>query len=168
MHPVVTEYQLPQLHCPSCGTVTRAALPLGVPTGAFGPRVQAIVALYTGAYHLSKRTVQSVMEDLCGLPVSLGILTHLEHVTVQALATPVAEAQTYVQTQPVAHVTVARWLKAGQTCSVAKTEGVCREVLKVYDALWTFACGRRRAYKQCDGIFGLLTNAGTLARQLGG
>jgi len=33
---------------------------------------------------------------------------------------------------------VARWLKAGQTCGVAKTEGVCREVRKVYDALWTF------------------------------
>ena len=33
---------------------------------------------------------------------------------------------------------VARLLKAGQTCGVAKTEGVCREVLTVYDALWTF------------------------------
>jgi transposase len=33
---------------------------------------------------------------------------------------------------------VARLLKAGQTCGVAKTEGMCREVLKVYDALWTF------------------------------
>ena len=33
---------------------------------------------------------------------------------------------------------VARLLKAGQTCGVAKTEGCCREVLKVYDALWTF------------------------------
>jgi transposase len=33
---------------------------------------------------------------------------------------------------------VARLLKAGQTCGVAKTEGVCREIHKVYDALWTF------------------------------
>lgn len=33
---------------------------------------------------------------------------------------------------------VARLLKAGQTCGVGKTEGVCREVLKVYEALWTF------------------------------
>jgi transposase len=33
---------------------------------------------------------------------------------------------------------VARLLKAGQTCGVAKTEGVWREVLKVYDSLWTF------------------------------
>ena len=33
---------------------------------------------------------------------------------------------------------VARLLKAGQTVWVPKTEGVCREVLKVYEALWTF------------------------------
>jgi transposase len=33
---------------------------------------------------------------------------------------------------------VARLLRAGQTCGMGKTEGVCREVLKVYDALWTF------------------------------
>lgn len=32
---------------------------------------------------------------------------------------------------------VARLLKAGQTCGVAKTEGVCREVLQLSDALWT-------------------------------
>jgi transposase len=33
---------------------------------------------------------------------------------------------------------VARWLKAGQTCGVAKTEGVWREVRKGDEALWTF------------------------------
>jgi len=33
---------------------------------------------------------------------------------------------------------VARLLNAGQTCGVPKTEGVCRAILKVYDALWTF------------------------------
>ena len=32
---------------------------------------------------------------------------------------------------------VARLLKAGQTCGSAEAEGVCREVLEVYDALWT-------------------------------
>src|SRR5262249_60153322 len=29
-------------------------------------------------------------------------------------------------------------VKAGRTGGVAKTEGVCREVIKVYDARWTF------------------------------
>jgi transposase len=261
--PVVTEYQLHRVVCPACGAPTRAPLPAGVPPGGFGPRVQAIVALCTGAYHLSKRTTQAVMEDLCGLPMSLGTIANLEHATTQALAAPVAEAQTYVRTQPVAHLDetgwregrtrawvwvavtawvtvfvvrlsrgaqvaqellgerfcgilvtdrwsaytwyptrwrqvcwahllrdfeamierggrsqeigaglrtqacqmfhwwhqvrdgtlthaqfrglmrplrrhVARLLKVGQACGVAKTEGVCREVLKVYDALWTF------------------------------
>ena len=46
-------------------------------------------------------------------------------------------AQFRVAMRPIRRA-VARWLKAGQTCGVAKTEGVCREVLKVYDALWTF------------------------------
>lgn len=261
--PVVTEYQLHALVCPTCGATTRADLPMGVPAGGFGPRVQATVALCTGAYRLSKRTTQEVMADLFGLPMSLGTIPRLEQATVQALAAPVAEAQTFVRTQPIAHLDetgwregrvrawmwvavtawgtvfvvrlsrgakvaeallgerfcgilvtdrwsaytwyptrwrqvcwahllrdfaamrerggrsqeigdalraqarqmfhswhqvsdgtlthaqfrvrmrplrrhVARLLKAGQTCGVVKTEGVCREMLKVYDALWTF------------------------------
>lgn len=263
VQPVVTEYQLHRLVCPACGAPTRAELPLGVPPGGFGPRVQATVALCTGAYHLSKRTTQDVMADLFGVPLSLGTIANLEQRTVEAVAAPVAEAQTYIRAQSIAHLdetgwregrtrawlwvavtawvtvfvvrlsrgakvaeellgerfcgilvtdrwsaytwyptrwrqicwahllrdfeamverggrsqaigeglqeqarqmfhawhrvrdgrvtharfrvamrpirrAVARLLKAGQTCGVAKTEGVCREVLKVYDALWTF------------------------------
>ena len=47
--PVVTEYHLHQLCCPACGEATRGELPVGVASGAFGPRVQAITALCTGA-----------------------------------------------------------------------------------------------------------------------
>lgn len=261
--PLVTEYQLHRLLCPACGVATRADVPPGVPTGGFGPRVQATVALCTGAYHLSKRTTQDVMADLFGMPMSLGTIANLEQATVQAVAAPVADAQAYVRVPPVAHLDetgwregharawlwvavtawvtvftvrvsrgakvaqeilgerfsgilvtdrwsaytwyptrwrqicwahllrdieamierggrsqeigtalreqvhqmfhwwhqvrdgtlshahfrlrmcplrrqVARLLKAGQTCGVAQTEGVCREVLKVYEALWTF------------------------------
>ena len=263
VQPVVTEYQLHGLVCPACGATTRATLPVGVPAGGFGPRVHAIVALCTGAYHLSKRTTQDVMKDLFGIPMGLGTIANVEHATVQALAAPVAEAQTHVRAQAIAHLDetgwregrarawlwvavtawvtvfvvrlsrgakvaqellgerfcgtlvtdrwsaytwyptrwrqvcwahllrdfeamierggrsqeigtalreqvqqmfhawhrvrdgtlphaefrilmrpirrhVARLLKAGQTCGVAKTEGVCREMRKVYDTLWTF------------------------------
>jgi len=33
---------------------------------------------------------------------------------------------------------VERLLEAGQTCGTPKTEGVCREILKRHQALWTF------------------------------
>src|SRR5205814_2067888 len=41
--PVVTEYQWHQLVCATCGTVTRAPWPAGVPSGTYGPRVHATV-----------------------------------------------------------------------------------------------------------------------------
>jgi len=64
--PVVTEYQWPQLGCATCGEVPRAPWPAGVPSGTYGPRVQATVALYTGAYRLSKRTTQQMMDEVFG------------------------------------------------------------------------------------------------------
>jgi transposase len=112
--PVVTEYHLHQLVCPACGEVTRAQVPPGVPTGEFGPRVQAIAALCTGAYHLSKRTTQSVLEDLFGVSLGLGTIANLEPATAAALAEPVAEARAYVQTQPAAYLDEPGWREGRQ------------------------------------------------------
>ncbi len=114
VRPVVTEYQLHQLRCPACGAVTRGELPAGVPTGGFGPRVQAMTALCTGAYHLSKRTTQGVMADLFRLPLSVGTIANLEQATVQALAVPVGEARSYVQQQAAAYLDETGWREGRQ------------------------------------------------------
>jgi transposase len=112
--PVVTEYQLHRLVCPACGEETRGAVPAGVPIGGFGPRVQAITALCTGAYHLSKRTTQRALEDLFGVQMGLGTIANLEHATVQAVAAPVAEARAYVQRQPAAYLDETGWREGQQ------------------------------------------------------
>jgi transposase len=114
MKPVVTEYQLHRLVCPACGEETRAEVPAGVPTGGFGPRVQAITALCTGAYHLSKRTTQRALEDMFGVHMGLGTIANLEHATVQAVAEPVAEARAYVQRQPAAYLDETGWRQGQQ------------------------------------------------------
>src|SRR4029453_8162653 len=62
-----------------------------------------------GAYHLSKRTTQDVMADLLGIPMALGTIANLEHATVQALAAPVGEAQTYIHAQALAHLDETGW-----------------------------------------------------------
>jgi transposase len=112
--PLVTEYQLHQLVCPVCGETTGAKFPVGVPSGEFGPRVQAVTALCTGAYHLSKRTTQRVMEDLLGVSISLGTLASLAQSTTQAVAVPVAEARSYVQQQPAAYLDETGWREGRQ------------------------------------------------------
>jgi len=107
--PVVTEYQWHQLVCAGCGEVTRAPWPEGVPSGTYGPRVQATVALCTGAYRLSKRTTQQVMDEVFGVPMSVGTISPLEQATTAAVAAPVEEARTYVHEQAVAHLDETSW-----------------------------------------------------------
>jgi transposase len=112
--PVVTEYQWHQLVCAACGAVTRASWPRGVPSGTYGPRVQATVALYTGAYRLSKRTTQQMMDDVFGIPVSVGTISQLEQAATEAVAAPVEEARTFVHAQRVAHLDETRWRQGSQ------------------------------------------------------
>lgn len=109
----VTEYRLHTLRC-QCGTETRAELPAGVPQGAFGPRLQAMVSLLTGRYHLSKRDTAEVMADFFQAEVGLGSVSTLERRTSQAVSQPVNEAHQYVKTQPVVHLDETGWREANQ------------------------------------------------------
>jgi len=83
IQPVVTAYQWHQLVCPACGETTRAPWPAGVPRGTYGPRVHATVALYTGAYRLSKRRTGQVMDDVCAVPMRVGTISQSEKATTQ-------------------------------------------------------------------------------------
>jgi transposase len=109
IQPMVTEYQWHQLTCPSCGETTRAPWPKGVPSGTYGPRVHAMVALCSGSYRLSKRTTAQVMEDVFRVPMSVGTISQSEKATTEVLAAPVEEARAYVPEHPVAHLDETSW-----------------------------------------------------------
>src|SRR5712692_7504587 len=91
--PIITEYQWHQLVCAACGVITRAPWPKGVPSGTYGPRVHATVALWSGAYRLSKRMTAQVMDDLFGVPMSVGTISQSEQTTTAVLADPVEEVK---------------------------------------------------------------------------
>lgn len=100
IRPEVTEYQLHRLRCPRCGLATCAPLPVGVPRGGQGPRLQAVLALMTGAYRLSKRMVQAFCDDVFGTPVCIGQVCALEAATAAATEPVVAALRAYVKEQP--------------------------------------------------------------------
>lgn len=105
----VVEHRLHALMCKGCNHATRADLPADVPNGAFGPRLQAVVALFSGAYRLGKRTVAAALGDLYGIDISVGSVSASEQLMSEALAAPVAEAHAYVQKQPVVHGDETGW-----------------------------------------------------------
>ena len=95
--PRVTEYQLCYGHCARCETWTQAELPQGVPSGAFGPRLTAVVALLTGRLRLTKRLVREFLSSVLGVEVALGSISKLERSMSAALQAPVEEAREYVR-----------------------------------------------------------------------
>ena len=114
VRPCVTEYQLHTLGCERCGVTTTAPLPTGVPRGAFGPRLQALVAVCTGVYHLSRRTTVGLLADLWVVEVALGSVSTCEAAVSAALEGPVAEAHAYAQEQEVAHADETGWWERHQ------------------------------------------------------
>jgi len=106
---IVEEYQLHSLVCGRCGVSTRATLPLGVPTGNFGPRLQAMVAVCSGAYRMGKRAIEEVVEDFWGIPISLGSIANLEQATSDAVAEPVQELARALQAEPIVHMDETGW-----------------------------------------------------------
>lgn len=114
MRAEVTDHYMHRLCCPGCGGITRAALPPAVPPGAFGPRLQAIVALLSGRYRLSRREVVAVCADLLGAELCLGSVDALCRATGRALAAPVAALEAAVRQATVANADETAWRQAGQ------------------------------------------------------
>ena len=107
--PVVDEYRLHRLKCPRCGTSTCATLPPGVPAGAFGPRLRAILSVPAGGYRLGKRPIRQLAFDRLGLSISIGMICRLERQAAAELEAPVEELREYVREAAVAHIDETSW-----------------------------------------------------------
>mgnify|MGYP001612122956 CR=1 FL=1 len=111
--PQVADYLRHALEC-TCGHVTLAPLPAGVPEGGFGPRLQATIAWLSGTCRLGKRTIASVLADLFRVEIGLGSVSACEQRVSDAVAAPVAEAHAAIQEQPVLHADETGWRQRRQ------------------------------------------------------
>jgi transposase len=94
-----------------------------IPASAFGPRLVSVVALLTGAYHLSRRKAQRLLEELFDVKISLGSISALEARSSVAIEPAFKAAVAAVEAADVKHTDATSWLRAGALRS-----------------LWTIAC----------------------------
>lgn len=97
INPIIVEHRLHQLLCKECGTLSRAKLPVEVDRSGYGVRVVAMVGVLSGLYRHSQRMVQSAMQDLFGISLSLGTVNNLRLEASSAVESAVEEAKIYVQ-----------------------------------------------------------------------
>lgn len=112
--PHVTEHRYHRVSCPGCGTVVEAGRPAGVPEGAFGARLVALVGLLHGRYRLSVREIVALLLDVFGLPISPGSVIDLCQLLSRALATAHADGQEAVAAASSSNVDETGWKQAGQ------------------------------------------------------
>jgi transposase len=110
----VTEYRLHFVECHCCGMETCADLPEGLTWSNFGLRLQAIVALLTGRYRLSRREAEEILQVLFGVEISLGSVSQIEHRISEAIADPVKEAQNAVGQSAVVNTDETGWREANK------------------------------------------------------
>jgi len=114
IRPVVTEHRLIPGWCPHCRVWVKPELPAEIGRSAFGPRLQAWVAILTGRFRQSRRQVVELLQELCGVKVSLGSIQSLCEETSEALETPYREAKEAVAQAETAHLDETGWKEKGK------------------------------------------------------
>ena len=125
IQPEVTEYVQPVYHCRDCGAWVYQPLPQEIKRRHFGPGLLALVGILTGSLNTSKRKALAVINEVFGVPMSLGGLSACEEQVAQALAQPHQQLLEHVREQPLAHADETGWPR-GQ-----RQKGW----------LWTLCCG---------------------------
>lgn len=132
---LVVEYWLWRKRCPDCGGFTRGKMPPGSPKGAFGPRVQAAVALLSGKFGLSRRDAQEILAIFLDVDLCLGSVQACCEAASEAGEETVREIHATLKARPSVHV---------DETSFGREEGRLRW-------LWVIASGDAEAFLLQDG-----------------
>lgn len=113
----VIEWLRHRVACPKCRHQTWASM-AAIPATPFGPRVEAVIRLVTGVYHLSRRVAVSLMSDILGIDISLGAVSAVEERVSEATRPPVEEAWAKTEEAATKHTDGTTWYQAGVLCAL--------------------------------------------------
>lgn len=113
----VIEWLRHRVACPSCRHRTWASME-PIPATPFGPRVEAVIGLVTGVFHLSRRVGVTLMSDILGIDISLGAMSAIEERVSEATKLPVDEAWAKTDQATVKHTDGTSWYQAGVLCAL--------------------------------------------------
>jgi len=113
VRPEVVDYLLFVGRCPKCRRKTRAELPAGLPRGAFGPGVEATLALLT-LHGVSRQDAAELMRVLFGVRISVGSVQRSCERIDDSIAAAVQRIADHVERAAVAHADETGWHVRGK------------------------------------------------------
>lgn len=91
------EYQIYSGRCECCKKMINGKLPEGVGNRWFGPKAHGLMSLLRSKYRISLRQVKQLMQDLYGMPISLGSISNAEARVSEAIKSAHEEVSTSLQ-----------------------------------------------------------------------
>ncbi len=128
--PDVTEHRVHTVACTGCGHRTRGD-DRRVPASAFGARLQSMIGMLTGVYHVSRRQAVTILRELLGVRISLGSVSAAEARVSSAIEPVVTEAWERVEGAKVKYSDGTSWLKAGARQSLWTIASKAATVFKI-------------------------------------
>ena len=108
----ITEYECPKVVCPCCQNGTRAPLPKEAQSD-YGHRLAALVAFWTVTCRMPRRVVESVLELVLEIPISLGSTQKLWEEAGDAVEVPCQQLEQQLQREAVLNVDGSGWFTNG-------------------------------------------------------
>jgi transposase len=109
----VTEYQYWKIHCPTCGTKNHGELPREH-RSVFGPRLVAWITWLTVQGRMPRRVLESMMETMLQVPISLGRIQSSVEEASTAVSSVYQDLQKELPRQEVLNVDETGWKMNGR------------------------------------------------------
>jgi transposase len=110
----VTEHQRFGGHCQACGCSVTAKLPQEIPSGQMGPGLIAWIALMSGHFRLSTRSIQNLLSLQWGLTFSTGAISESQEPVADWLEPLYQQVGEKIRQAPAAHADETTHFRAQQ------------------------------------------------------
>ena len=132
-----TEHQTHQMRCPDCKARITAKLPLDVPQGAFGPRLQASIVAQTISSRISRDGMVDLATDLLKSGLSAGTVENICKNVGKILASgPHGALVSYVHASEAVGVDETGWLTAGDPRALLVANCKDAAIFKIVESRW--------------------------------
>jgi transposase len=118
IHPIVTQIECVKVRCKACKKRSIAPIPEGYEGTGFGPRLSSMIGLLSSAFRLSKRPVQSLLQSVFSIDLSLGVIPRIESRLCEALEPQDQELQKALRSNDTAYVDETTFREMGKSCTV--------------------------------------------------
>jgi transposase len=110
---LLVEHRTHRLRCPECRAETTAALPDGIGSSAFGPRLRAAIVTLTARNRISRRAASELADEMFSAQLSTGSVDAICQHASDALAGPYQRLLDWIGGQSALHIDETGWRTAG-------------------------------------------------------